>query len=146
MAARLPLCLALTAFALCPVEVCAQDAGAPDGGVPDDAAQTPAVEPTEEPAEEPTEEEEEQEPPRDEAAQPAPPRLIPPRIVRSAPPAYPESRLGERLHPSVVLIVTLDPDGQVVDAEVEHSADADFDAAARAGLQLARAISRAVDA
>ena len=137
MAPRQRLCSVCLALALCPVGAHAQDAGLRDAGAPSsdaslsgDASREHA--PSEDaPPEDAAREGEE----GGRASQPAPPRLIPPRIVRSAPPAYPESRLGERLHPSVVLIVTLDPDGHVVDAEVEHSADADFDAAARAAVR-----------
>ncbi|MEC7519656.1 MAG: TonB-dependent receptor [Myxococcota bacterium] len=117
---------ALTALLLLAL---AAPASAQDAGVP----AAPADEaPPEPPPDAPEDEAPEAEPAPPE---PPPPRMVPPRIVRSSPPEYPESRLGEHLHPSVVLIVTLDPSGQVVDAEVEHSADPDFDAAAQAAVR-----------
>lgn len=56
--------------------------------------------------------------------------LTPPRVLRSVSPTYPATRLAERTHPSVMVMVTLDTSGRVQDALIEHSADPDFDEAA----------------
>lgn len=78
---------------------------------------------------------EEREAERDAAPEaPAAPSLQPPRLLESPPPDYPMDRLEDGLHPTVVLLLTLDREGQVVEAHVEHSADADFDTAARAAV------------
>lgn len=61
--------------------------------------------------------------------------MLPPRVLGSPPPRYPAGRLGDGAHPTVVLVVTLDESGEVVDARVEHSAGPEFDAAAREAVR-----------
>ncbi len=56
--------------------------------------------------------------------------LHPPHLVESPPPAYPPERVEEGLHPTVVLRLTVTAEAEVTDIVVEHSAGADFDAAA----------------
>lgn len=58
------------------------------------------------------------------------PRLTPPRVRASVPPVYPVSHLAHNEHPTVVLKVTILPDGSVADVMVEHTAGPDFDQAA----------------
>ncbi|MFK7991958.1 MAG: TonB-dependent receptor [Sandaracinaceae bacterium] len=60
----------------------------------------------------------------------SPAALTPPHIVRAVPPEYPAARLSGLAHPTVVVIVTLDAEGRVADAQVEHGAGEDFDDAA----------------
>jgi len=58
------------------------------------------------------------------------PDVHPPHLVASPPPTYPEGREGEGLHPTVIVRLTVTAEGEVADVVVEHSAGADFDAAA----------------
>jgi TonB family protein len=77
---------------------------------------------------------------REGRAEPAPPPseapvdsaapLIPPRLVDAPDPDYPESHLGLGIEPVVELHVTVEPDGAVSDAHVEHAGDPEFDRAA----------------
>ncbi len=57
------------------------------------------------------------------AVETANPPLQPPRLLESPPPRYPEEHVGEGLHPTVVLQVTLNRLGGVEGAEVEHGAE-----------------------
>jgi len=129
------LAVALVAATACvAADARAQDAGTPDAGAPDagpvDTAPDEAPD-DEPPVEEPPDGEPEQAAPDEEPPPPrTPPQLTPPRIVSSTPPPYPAGRIADGLHPSVVLIVTLDERGEVVDTHVEHSAEPDFDRAA----------------
>lgn len=86
----------------------------------DGPAPTPAAPPSEAPPSTPSET--------------APSTLSPPRLSYAEDPVYPEARLAEGEHPSVVFQVVIARDGTVRDAVVEHSAGADFDEAARAAL------------
>lgn len=61
--------------------------------------------------------------------------LLPPRVLESVPPVYPASHLSHGEHPTVVLKVTVLADGSVADIHVEHTAGADFDAAAVAAVK-----------
>ena len=61
--------------------------------------------------------------------------LHPPHLLESPPPRFPPGREGEGLHPTVILLVTITPDAKVTDIVVEHSAGADFDAAAVEAVQ-----------
>jgi len=61
--------------------------------------------------------------------------LHPPHLIDSPPPAFPVGREGAGLHPTVILLVTVTPDAKVTDIIVEHSAGADFDAAAVEAIQ-----------
>lgn len=54
----------------------------------------------------------------------------PPRILKAATPEFPDAQRGLGLHPNVVLEVTVDAHGEVVDATVVRSAGEAFDAAA----------------
>jgi TonB family protein len=65
-----------------------------------------------------------------EAAPEAPPVLVPPKVVESAPPVYPQAHLAHGEHPTVVLKVTVLATGEPADVAVEHSAGPDFDDAA----------------
>ncbi len=60
----------------------------------------------------------------------AAPELVPPRVLESVPPIYPVAHLEHGEHPTVVLKVTIQPDGSVADVTVEHSSGDDFDRAA----------------
>ena len=62
-----------------------------------------------------------------------PPRLLPPRVLSSPPPTYPAGRLADAVHPTVVLLVTLDEHGHVMSAVVEHGADDETEGGAEAG-------------
>ncbi len=67
---------------------------------------------------------------------PAPPvTTTPPRVLRSSPPEYPPARVAEGTHPTVILMVVIDPSGHVSEATVEHTAGEDFDAAALAAVR-----------
>lgn len=96
----------------------AQEDDAPPGSEPAGAPEGPEV------ADPPDENDENDE------DRPPVPRLIPPRLLRSEPPEYPPHRMSAGLHPTVVVQVTLDAGGTVVDAHVEHSAGPDFDRSA----------------
>ncbi|HEY6880751.1 MAG TPA: TonB family protein, partial [Polyangiales bacterium] len=56
--------------------------------------------------------------------------LVPPRVLESPPPIYPEPHLAHGEHPTVVLKITVLADGAVADVSVEHTAGDDFDRAA----------------
>ena len=56
--------------------------------------------------------------------------LVPPRVLKSVPPAYPVSHLTHGEHPTVVLKASIMADGSVTDVIVEHTAGEDFDRAA----------------
>ncbi len=101
----------------------AQDAGVPDAGVPD-AGPPPDAGPSDHAASD------DAGAPDPHADPPPPPRLLPPRVITSPPPHYPDDRLGDGAHPTVVLLVTLDEHGHVMSATVEHGAEPEFDAAA----------------
>lgn len=62
-------------------------------------------------------------------------RLHPPHLIDSPTPEFPVGRQGLGLHPTVILLVTITPDAKVTDIVVEHSASADFDAAAVEAVQ-----------
>lgn len=64
------------------------------------------------------------------AASPSAPTLTPPRVLHGEPPTYPPARQAEAVHPTVVVRVLVGTDGHVTEAEVEHGAGEDFDAAA----------------
>lgn len=68
------------------------------------------------------------------AESPAPDAITPPRTIRVEDPVYPEARLAEGGHPTVVFLVVIDAEGRVRSADVEHTAGEDFDAAAREAL------------
>ena len=61
--------------------------------------------------------------------------LHPPHLLESPPPQFPPGQEGKGLHPTVVLLVTITPQAKVTDIVVEHSASADFDAAAVEAVQ-----------
>ncbi len=61
--------------------------------------------------------------------------LHPPHLLDSPAPAFPPGRVGKGLHPTVILFVTVTADAKVTDIVVEHSASADFDAAAVEAVQ-----------
>ena len=63
-------------------------------------------------------------------AQPEAEALTPPRVVESVDPHYPESEVESGRAPAVTLHVTLDAQGAVVDAHVDHSEGEAFDQAA----------------
>ncbi|MEM8607286.1 MAG: TonB-dependent receptor [Myxococcota bacterium] len=56
-----------------------------------------------------------------------PETLHPPHLLTSPPPEYPEGREEEGVHPTVLVRLTVTPEGEVRDVVVEHSAGADFD-------------------
>ncbi|HET9929842.1 MAG TPA: TonB family protein, partial [Polyangiaceae bacterium] len=60
----------------------------------------------------------------------AAPTVTPPKLVQSREPTYPESKKDSGESASVGLILTIDADGHVSNAEVSRSAGADFDEAA----------------
>ena len=62
--------------------------------------------------------------------------LHPPHLLDSPPPRFPPGRTGSGLHPTVILLVTVTPEAKVTDVVVEHSAGADFDAAAVEAVQV----------
>ncbi len=59
-----------------------------------------------------------------------PPALEPPRVLRSTKPAYPIQHPGDVVHPTVVVTVTLNDHGDVVEARVDTPSEAHFDSAA----------------
>ncbi|MBT8451953.1 MAG: TonB family protein [Deltaproteobacteria bacterium] len=61
--------------------------------------------------------------------------LHPPHLIDSPPPAFPPGRAGTGLHPTVILFITVTAEAKVTDIVVEHSASADFDAAAVEAVQ-----------
>ncbi len=61
--------------------------------------------------------------------------LHPPHLLDSPPPAFPPGREGTGLHPTVILLLTITAEAKVSDIVVEHSASADFDAAAVEAVQ-----------
>ena len=61
--------------------------------------------------------------------------LHPPHLLRSPAPAYPAGLEGAGLHPTVILLLTVTAEAKVTDIVVEHSAGADFDAAAVEAVQ-----------
>ncbi|MGB5701234.1 MAG: TonB family protein, partial [Polyangiales bacterium] len=61
--------------------------------------------------------------------------LHPPHLLDSPPPEFPPGREGSGLHPTVILLITITADAKVADIVVEHSASADFDAAAVEAVQ-----------
>ncbi|MBW2161167.1 MAG: TonB-dependent receptor [Deltaproteobacteria bacterium] len=61
--------------------------------------------------------------------------LHPPHLLDSPPPTFPPGREGRGLHPTVILLVTVTADAKVTDVVLEHSAGADFDAAAVEAIQ-----------
>lgn len=61
--------------------------------------------------------------------------VIPPTVLRSAEPVYPSNEVGSGKDVLVVLAVTVDPQGHVVDATVLESGGLDFD---RAAIDAAR--------
>jgi iron complex outermembrane receptor protein len=63
------------------------------------------------------------------------PELHPPHLLDSPPPKFPPGREGMGLHPTVILLVTVTRDAKVTDIVVEHSASAEFDAAAVEAVQ-----------
>jgi iron complex outermembrane receptor protein len=67
---------------------------------------------------------------RAQATPAAPPLLVPPKVLDSAPPIYPQAHLAHGEHPTVVLKVTVLATGEPADVAVEHSAGPDFDEAA----------------
>jgi vitamin B12 transporter len=63
--------------------------------------------------------------------------VVPPRLLSAVRPHYPEAELAEGRSPSVVLELTIDQTGHVMEAQVHKSAGPAFDAAALdAGLKL----------
>ncbi|MBO6934551.1 MAG: TonB-dependent receptor [Deltaproteobacteria bacterium] len=117
-----------------------------DAGVPPDAHTEAGPEDDEDPAP-PADGDEETDGAGEEPAEPSrseesPPSereggasVSPPRIVRSPAPTYPTSAAGSGLHPTVVIEVTLDDGGHVLEAQVEHSGGQRFDAAAIEAVQ-----------
>ncbi len=61
--------------------------------------------------------------------------LHPPHLLDSPPPRFPAGREGTGLHPTVILLITVTAEAKVTDIVVEHSASADFDAAAVEAVQ-----------
>ncbi|HEY6878093.1 MAG TPA: TonB family protein, partial [Polyangiales bacterium] len=61
--------------------------------------------------------------------------LLPPRVLESPPPIYPELHLAHGEHPTVVLKITVLADGAVADVSIEHTAGDDFDRAAIEAVQ-----------
>lgn len=62
----------------------------------------------------------------------------PPVLLEPVQPVYPEEHLQERVSVSVILRLTIDTDGSVLDAEVVESAGPSFDENARAAALLLR--------
>lgn len=56
--------------------------------------------------------------------------FAPPQLLESPPAVYPKGREDEDLHPTIVLLVTINAEGELTDIEVEHGFDEDFDQAA----------------
>lgn len=56
--------------------------------------------------------------------------FAPPQLLESPPAVYPAGREDEDLHPTIVLLITIDADGELSEIEVEHGFDDDFDQAA----------------
>ncbi len=70
------------------------------------------------------------------SAQDAPvPERVPPRLIEAPDPAYPTSHHGIAIEPVVQLHVTIEVDGHVGEAHVEHPGDPEFDAAALETVQ-----------
>jgi len=63
--------------------------------------------------------------------------LVPPKLIESAPPTYPEAKRASGESASVALTLTIDRSGQVTDVAVAESAGAEFDEAA---VEAARAL------
>lgn len=61
--------------------------------------------------------------------------VTPPRLVHAPPPQYPDGESQQGAHPTVMLEVVLDADGQLRSASVEHSAGREFDRAAQKAVQ-----------
>lgn len=74
-------------------------------------------------------------PDTDTAADTGTDELHPPHLIDSPPPAFPPGREGTGLHPTVILFITVTAEAKVTDIVVEHSASADFDAAAVEAVQ-----------
>lgn len=66
---------------------------------------------------------------------PEPPALTPPRVVEAPDPDYPPEEVGSGRTPVVVLHVTIDVEGRVVDAHVDDSAGEHFDREALAAVR-----------
>lgn len=143
----------LVAAYLCfPSALLAQDPGgkSPDAAVPpvveapvDAPAEAPVADASPAPPSDPNAEK----PPEPPKAEPAPPpapkpaptgkavpnasgAMTPPRVLQSAAPVFPATKLASGEHPTVVLKVTVFADGSIGDVIVEHSSGPEFDAAA----------------
>jgi TonB family protein len=68
-------------------------------------------------------------------AQPAPVELVPPRVIEAVDPEFPPEELASGLTPSVVLHVTIDAEGVVQEAHVDHTAGEHFDREALAAVR-----------
>ncbi len=58
------------------------------------------------------------------------PAFTPPKLKQTYPPVYPPGHVEHRDHPTVVVEVTLDAEGKVIDVRVDEPYEPDFDAAA----------------
>ncbi len=121
-----------------PAEAPTTEPTADDEGDPDapDAPDAPAAADEDEaPQEGESSESEAHESTGDETPAESTVELVPPQVVTSPPPPYPQERLREGLHPEVVLLVTIAVDGQATDIVVDHGADPEFDAIAVATVR-----------
>jgi iron complex outermembrane receptor protein len=82
------------------------------------------------------------EPPPEPPAEEPPPEqapdeevLTPPSVVETVDPTYPPEEVASNRHPTVVMHVTIDPDGRVHDAHVDESAGEHFDREALAAVR-----------
>lgn len=65
----------------------------------------------------------------------AAPELRAPTVVETSTPEYPPARVGTGAHASVLVLLTVDANGRVVDAKITESDGDDFDAAALAAAR-----------